>query len=441
MNSLPINLELKDNIIPGVDNEIITVQKDNTWTPCYRVISKGNHFNRLKGQYRTFQIDIDKDVYVELLPPRVVIFASSLENSFGYENELLFFNQNPHITEISLNHHVSVSYKPNKIEYLKEKHTNCEEESFYEVFEKVFASKAKESCQSPCLPHPYHLPKNIFDFCDFDSNSNFIINHDFSNMTCSQNAFYTARYEVEMSYSFVPCNKMYYEGHILQDYLLDGRPEMYEWDNAIDSDVEVFFPSVDENPGNVSVMFSYNFEIPETMTVQVESYIVTFMDLIGVVGGTFSMFVGFAFYDNILSFLDYIIMIWNFIKRISRKRVSKVKNQSSVESQKQNDSKNKPKQLDSGLGQSKPNKLEQGTVSLQMDEKKNKSESEKQISKKPEPTQPKPKQDLIQVKPNQKGANGPSKTKKKVEGKPKTKPIQDNSTKTPKNIKETKPKN
>ena len=175
------------------------------------------------------------------------------------------------------------------------------------------------------------------------------------------------------------------------------------------------------------------------MTVQVESYIVTFMDLIGVVGGTFSMFVGFAFYDNVLSFLDYIIMIWNFIKRISRKRVSKVKNQSSVESQKQNNSKNKPKQLDLGLGQSKQNKLEQGTASLQMDDKKNKSE--KQISKKPEPKQPEPKKDLIQGKPNQKDANGPSKTKKKVEGKPKTKPIQDNSPKIPKNIKETKPKN
>ena len=166
MNSLPINLELKDNIIPGVDNEIITVQKDNSWHPCYRIISKGNDFNRLKGQYRTFQIDIDKDIYAELLPPRVVIFASSLEDSFGYELEQLFFNQNPHITEISLNHHVSVSYKTNKIEYLKEKHTNCEEESFYEVFEKAFVSKARETCQNPCSPYAYHLPNNVLDFCE-----------------------------------------------------------------------------------------------------------------------------------------------------------------------------------------------------------------------------------------------------------------------------------
>ena len=294
MNSLPINLEIKDNVIPGMDNEIITVQKDrNFWEPCYKIISKGNHFNPMNGQYRTFKIEIKQDNFMVYdLPPKVIFYATTFENSFGYE-DAQFLAQRPHVTEIPFNHHVSVSYKTKKIEYLKEKRSNCEEETFHEAWENAFLTKAKETCQNPCFPSEYPLPKDVLKHCDVLLD----IDVDFK---CSKNAMIAALTEVQESYSNVPCKTMYYEGFIVQDYLLEGMKEIFEWYPS-DPDIMPPIPVVHKNPGNITAMFSYNFELPETMTVEVESYIFTFMDMIGIVGGTLSMFVGFACYDNLLS--------------------------------------------------------------------------------------------------------------------------------------------
>ena len=465
INSPPINLEVKDNIIPGLDNEIITVQKDKSSFPCYKVISKGNHFNRLNGQYRTFKIDLDRGDYdrdfhiqVSSMPLAVIFYATTFEDSFGYEDPE-FLNQNPHVTEVPWNRHVTVSYKTKKIELLKEKHTNCEEESLYEVFEKAFVSKARKTCQNPCSPYAYHLPNNVLDFCEVEF-------HDYNDYNCSVNVFISALQDVQDSYSNMPCNKMYYEGHVLQDYLFQGKSDYFKWPDPSETDLiipnqhsGIENPEIEFGLSNVSVMFSYNFEFPETMTVEVESYIFTFMDLIGIIGGTFSMFVGFAFYDNIISLIDYIIVIWNFVKKMSRKRISKVKNESSVESNNQNDSKHKPKQP----GLRKPNDLEQANASLKMDTKKNEPsvESINQNDSKHKPKQPvltkpndleqantslkmktkknvpnQPKR-VVQGKPNQKENSGPSETKKKLERKPKT---QESLAKTNVKVKETKTK-
>ena len=50
------------------------------------------------------------------------------------------------------------------------------------------------------------------------------------------------------------------------------------------------------------------------MSVYEEYYATTFIDVVGIVGGTLGLFIGFAFYDTILMLFDYFLMLLEKIK-------------------------------------------------------------------------------------------------------------------------------
>ena len=50
------------------------------------------------------------------------------------------------------------------------------------------------------------------------------------------------------------------------------------------------------------------------MSVYEEYYATTFIDVVGIVGGTLGLFIGFAFYDTVLLLFDYFLMFLEKIK-------------------------------------------------------------------------------------------------------------------------------
>ena len=66
-------------------------------------------------------------------------------------------------------------------------------------------------------------------------------------------------------------------------------------------------------------------------TLLVEDFVVTFVDLVGIVGGTLGMFIGFAFYDNIIIFIEYIIAFVLWVKRMNLNRRSRKVSQAQVQ--------------------------------------------------------------------------------------------------------------
>ena len=124
------------------------------------------------------------------------------------------------------------------------------------------------------------------------------------------------------SFNFKSCSIEEYEGKVLMDNIIPGKEEFWYWLDSDKQDWEMVFPKSDndKNPGNLAMKFSYTFDSPQTMTVEVENFIVTFFDLIGIVGGTLGMFIGFAWYDNVLAAGDYLIMMINWVKMIKEKR-------------------------------------------------------------------------------------------------------------------------
>ena len=126
-NSKPIRLEAKDNVIPGLNNETISMQAESIYG--YRIISKATQFNSLNKDYRTFTISFAKHLRAEdmSLPFKAIFFATSFRSSFDIDSY-------PHITEIRMNHHTKVSYKVKLSQRSKEKHPDCEEKTSKEVY-------------------------------------------------------------------------------------------------------------------------------------------------------------------------------------------------------------------------------------------------------------------------------------------------------------------
>ena len=312
MSSLSKTLELgKENSLPELENESLILQEMGL---CYKIVSKANGYNYFNREYRTFTVSFGDHLTWKNVRERVIIYATSYENSFAVDQQK-FYHGKPHITEILLNHHAMVSIKPKRTFYSKEKNPDCEEETYWEKLEKEYIPRVKEACPNPCSI--YILPSASLKHCEQVPG----LEEEFH---CSINIMNEIALSTDRNYSFDSCSFEEYEEKFHDDNLIPGKHELFYWKDEEESYVvepwEILFPN---NPGGTTVKFSYNFDYPETMMVQTEHFIATFEDIIGIVGGTLGMFIGFDFFDNILSALEYLIMFVDFVKRFAfRKKVA-----------------------------------------------------------------------------------------------------------------------
>ena len=308
-----------DNVIPGSDNEIITLERIDL---CYRISSKAT--TSLYMDYRTFTFDLRDKLAIWELPVFVNLYATSFENSYGSEGGV-FYHGKPAVAQIVLNHHTSMSFKMKRKEVLKEKHPDCNEKTYWETLEEVLYPRLVEKCPNPCFNMP--VPSDRAPICLFDDSAgeNEDLERSSEDRKCAKAEYLKLRNEGAF-YNFKSCSMEEYEGRVIQDNeFIPGKEEFYYW--HFKEDWEVAFPVTDYEEGheNLTFKFSYTFDSPEALTVEVETYIVTFFDLIGIIGGTLGLFIGFAFYDNILASAKFIILIVNWVKRITgMKKASKV---------------------------------------------------------------------------------------------------------------------
>ena len=335
-------MKIGDNVIPGSNNEIITLERIN-W--CYKISSKAT--SSLYMDYRTFTIDLSENVPMWNMPIFANIYATSFDNSFGSES-FNFFHGKPEIAQVLVNHHTSMSFKMRRKEVLKEKHPDCNEKTYWETVEEILYPRVKENCPYPCFNMP--VPGDYLSVCLYDDSNGENLEKTDANRTCAKAEYLKLRNEGGF-YNFKSCSIEEYEGRVLKDNdIIPGKKEFYYWTKSNKEDYEIALPEKDysENPGNLSFMFSYTFESPQGLTVEVENYIVTFVDLIGIVGGTLGLFIGFAFYNNIIALVEYLIWIVSWAKRITRKskagKVSDVDRTSKKEKPKEETQKENPKQ-------------------------------------------------------------------------------------------------
>ena len=104
---------------------------------------------------------------------------------------------------------------------------------------------------------------------------------------------------------FVPCNKIEYSGIESDYFLIEGAKELsFENENG---DQYVYIPPNFND--KATVIFTYKFDTPETTDVFSEYIIVDTMTMIGSIGGTLGLYVGFSFFDFAMQILGWIQML------------------------------------------------------------------------------------------------------------------------------------
>ena len=281
------------NEVPGGKNETIFFRKMQN---CFSIKSAIKVYNPKDHPYKVIKITFpneakdDKTNIFRKQPLRV--FFTTEENSYsldighrltegdGYEIKLRidgFFDKyldKAYFESESNEPYVYVYLKPITTKYIQEK-SGCREESAWQKISPLFEKRALEKCGSDNACLPYGLPNTTLKICDKNDTSD-----------CSLNEFRSTMSDNAYIINKVPCEMRGYSGsHDMWIGLL--------------KDTKI---NTGEDKGT-SFVIIYMFQSPMRTTIIEEYYVVPTLDLIGVIGGTLGMLLGFSFYsafDHIL---------------------------------------------------------------------------------------------------------------------------------------------
>ena len=318
MNTFSSAVILKEgkNILPN-GKETIDIQR---MSACYRLISIPEDFEKLNGQTRTLKVEFSSHLTKNQLPPRVIFVLTSEDNSYGVE--FRDFEGSPHVTEIFLNHEKTIELKPQQFHFLKEIGYGCSEQSRWEQVSSKFAANIIGYCPIPCLHIPLPNEKEM-EVCN-----------DWGSLTCATEVLFQEMNEI----SAKSCSKLQYKGKVIkEERKMDGFQPIVAYKGLFENNPTVLWLDGNKPSKPPTVKLHYKFEAPETVTLIQEYIVVPFEDLVSIVGGTLSLFVGFAFSDWIFQLIEYCEIIIALAKKYFSKTSKQV-------SQEQPDVENGPKQ-------------------------------------------------------------------------------------------------
>ena len=299
-----LSLILKDgeNASPFLINETLIVRKDYS---CFSVTSKMNPEGQLpSGQERTLKVEFGRHLKGsenaatlethDSLPYKVSFIASIEAVSYGIETQIVV-DGNMHLTEVDLNHHAIVNFSPKMNKYLLEK--GCNDTTFRQAIEAKMLEEMKENCATVCMN--LQSSSSGLEKCQTKKEQE-----------CANAVEEDVVHDLYFA-GFSPCTTLEYSGMILENSKIKGFPPLvdYGWNQEE--------PIVHVDPqwsGKPTAIMTYKFEKPENVKVYEEYIVASFVDIIGIVGGTLGLYIGFSFFDNTLSFFNYIISFVDMLK-------------------------------------------------------------------------------------------------------------------------------
>ena len=191
-----------------------------------------------------------------------------------------------------------IELKTKKTKYIKEKTTCSEErltlESLGPVLGPDLALAVETNCQCYPKEFPIELAKPGIPFCqDF-----------YKGTYCFKDVW---RKFFRENSKLKPCTKFEYEGNF--------RLRLLARSTVADK-------SILQGGSNIAnktkYMIEYKFQQPEMLLLTEEYYIVPSLDLIGLIGGTLGMFVGFSFYGTFADVLNLALYIAKKMKNAGK---------------------------------------------------------------------------------------------------------------------------
>ena len=243
---------------------------------CYKISTKSTSNTTVKKGYsQNIIVEYNKSIALSNLPVLTIYFTSE-QNAYGIvfsewmDGEVLEFN-------IKNNVYTEISLRPERYIYLKAK-SKCFDESFYECFGFKFLSNNFNGCQKKCLPYDNFLLNATHEGKQYATCETYeesecsieIAKSVFTNIT-------------DTNVCLKSCSILQYSG-------------------------KVQFNERHDDEHNVE--FKYRFANPKSVKVHEEYLIYDGIGLIGSVGGTLGIFIGFSFTCVVTSLI-------NFLKKLS----------------------------------------------------------------------------------------------------------------------------
>ena len=148
-----------------------------------------------------------------------------------------------------------------------------------------FISSLKELCGADaCIPKGF--PSTALRKCQ-----------NIEELDCSYAVLRNSYVSLQREENTLPCDDLGYTGTYITDIL----------ETSVFSDEFLWKDNLYENASRFFVW--YVFEAPETTTLNEEYYTVPIYDLIGLIGGTLGIFIGFSFYGAISALLALIVSL------------------------------------------------------------------------------------------------------------------------------------
>ena len=364
-------LDLADNRAPN--GETINL---HSGLMCYKVTPKeGSTYQSMQGKFRSVKIEFGSHVKSYQLPPKAIFFLTSEINSYGVESAY-YADGEPYITEVALNHETKLILKPQQLHYLNEKREGCNEKSVWELSVEGYQDKSSKNCSSNCTA--FTMPGVEFIQCTTQSD-----------FLCSAQIFTEEFNNINEGFS-TPCTKLEYSGKELTDHVIDGFPEIVQFNPKVDDErfqatIELDHPDFSWNK-KPTIILSYTFDMPEKTWVCQETYVESFVDVIGVVGGTLSLYLGIVLYDTLIRIMKYWMIfvgkLKEMVKSAKSDKVGNQRKQTSTNPKKDPEQQQHQKQKEVNFKNAKAKKIEIQNKETKVNQKKYSGQQQQQQQQK-----------------------------------------------------------
>ena len=214
---------------------------------CYKISSKSIPIMKY---YTRISIHFNESIPYTDLPSKLNVYVTSEKNSYGVVVNT-WLNGRIATMEVEKNISKSIDLKPEKYDYLA--NNDCSQESYYECFSRLYKEELKQNSMSECSP--ISLPR--LQTCKLNKSSDEKYAAIFWNVL---------KQIQENTKCPKPCTTLGYYGKIST-----------------------------ESTWNGTFSFGYGFLSSKTLRGYQEYYIYDVISMIGSVGGTLGMCVGFSF--------------------------------------------------------------------------------------------------------------------------------------------------
>ena len=248
---------------------------------CYKITTKSDKI--IKGDSKYIKVYFNESIPHEHLPSLLKLYFTSEENSYGIIANA-WMDGKVMLVNLNKNSNIEISIRPESYIYLNEKF-RCSNESFYKCYTSHLNMINFENCPRKCLT--VTLPDTVTDqhlFCKTEEEWNCIYKIQeylwysiTANETCPKS-----------------CSILQYTGNVVYEHKYQTDKHSYK--------------------------FAYLFNLPEKVEVYEEYLIYDVIGMIGSIGGTLGMCIGF-------SFTNMVTIIINFIQYQLKKLSKKVDNE------------------------------------------------------------------------------------------------------------------